>query len=206
MKTDNTIEAKKTLIAIQYNSIIHKAAKTSIKGILTFMLNAVVAFVLLIGNSSFTLLTYGQGVDSAKIVSFEESTENTDKKEVKISIPTRNMIRRADIEINRNMNEWIKMINLFRIPRFDPFNADKQINNNFLESFYLNFNVSDADEDRLHTLFQSENIKFGGMKPFLESDFIIDNIFKSASYINHNNAIIVEADLIITSTFHAENP
>ena len=184
MEIDNTIGIQKTMFVIKFNSFLQKSSVRSTKGIITFILNAAVALVLLIGNSSFTLLTYGQGVDSAKILSFDDSKEFNDKKEVKISIPTPKMIRRADIEMNRNMNEWIKMINLFKISQFDPFYGDKQINNNFFKTFYLCFNVSDSDENRLHMFFKAENIKIVGMKSFLESDIIIDNSFKCSYYIN----------------------
>ena len=206
MEIDNTIGIKKTIFVFTSNSFLQKTSERSTTGIITFILNAAVALVLLIGNSSFTLLTYGQGVDSAKILSFDDSKEFNDKKEVKISIPTPKMIRRADIEMNRNMNEWIKMINLFKISQFDPFYGDKQINNNFFKTFYLCFNVSDSDENRLHMFFKAENIKIVGMKSFLESDIIIDNSFKCSYYINHNSSTLVEADSLINSSFRAENP
>ena len=207
MKKDNTIEITKTLNAFSSSFRSTRSVNHATRGILRFILNATVALTLLIGNSSFTLLTYGQEVDSAKIASTEESLELNDKKGLKISIPTRNMIRRADIEINRNMNEWIKMINNFKISQFDPFEADQQIRNNFLGSFILCLKFANADvEDQLNVLFNSENIRLLETKHFLKSDVSIDNMFKSTLYMNYTTGRLLQSDMIITNVFHTDNP
>ena len=207
MKKNNTTEIREFSKPFNYRFRLHGNIIGATKGLFRIFLNATVALMLLIGNSSFTLLTYSQEIDSAKISLTEESLALNDKQGLKISIPTRNMIRRADIEINKNMNEWIQMINHLKIPQLNPFEGDKQISKNFLASFFLCLTFADADDENvLNILFHAENIRLIDTKPFLGSDSSIDYMFKSALYTNNNFYKIIEADLIITNTFHAENP
>ena len=207
MKKNNTTENREFSKPFNYRFHLHGSISGATKGLFRIFLNATVALMLLIGNSSFTLVTYSQVIDSAKISLTEESLALNDKQGLKISIPTRNMIRRADIEINRNMNEWIRMINHLKIPQLNPFEGDKQISKNFLASFFLCLTFADADDENvLNMLFHAENIRLIDTKPFLGSDSSIDYMFKSAMYTNNNFYKIIEADLIITNTFHAENP
>jgi hypothetical protein len=207
MKKNNTSEIREFSKPFNYRFRLHGSIIGATKGFFRIFLNATVALILLIGNSSFTLLTYSQEIDSAKISLTEESLALNDKQGLKISIPTRNMIRRADIEINRNMNEWIRMINHLKIPQLDPFEGDKQISKNFLASFFLCLTFADPeDEFFLNMLFHAENIRLIDTKPFLGSDSSIDNMFKSALYTNNKSYKLIESDLITTSTFHTENP
>lgn len=172
----------------------------------TWMLNMIVAIMLLIGNSSYTITTKGQSIDSLRPITFSDQPTNDDTKSTTITVPTKKMIRRADSEINRNMNDFIEMINKFRIAHPNYQHSDDDMTKQFLN--YMNLpitlsSIEDCDE-YINLLFRSENLDFKGS--MIQADHDINHHFISSILISsgskYNN---ICADAIMNKNFYVEN-
>jgi hypothetical protein len=85
--------------------------KKTISGLFT----VVTLLTVLVGNSSFISEGIGQTLEKTSIAIIEMLPTGEEITAVKISAPSRSMIRKADREIHLNMNEMIKELNSFHL-------------------------------------------------------------------------------------------
>jgi hypothetical protein len=162
---------------------------------------------VLVGNSSFISEGIGQTLEKTIIAIIEMLPTGEEITAVKISAPSRSMIRKADREIHLNMNEMIKELNSFHLVMNENKTADQEINNQFYEGYTISadWEKFDNGDISLAAQFDAENINMNLNKALLASDYLIFKQFYLSNYSIPNPVLITDADLWITNTFHTEN-
>ena len=177
--------------------------KKTISGLFT----VVTLLTVLVGNSSFISEGIGQTLEKTSIAIIEMLPTGEEITAVKISAPSRSMIRKADREIHLNMNEMIKELNSFHLVMNENKTADQEINNQFYEGYTISadWEKFDNGDISLAAQFDAENINMNLNKALLASDYLIFKQFYLSNYSIPNPVLITDADLWITNTFHTEN-
>lgn len=177
--------------------------KKTISGLFT----VVTLLTVLVGNSSFISEGIGQTLEKTSIAIIEMLPTGEEITAVKISAPSRSMIRKADREIHLNMNEMIKELNSFHLVMNENKTADQEINNQFYEGYTISaeWGKFDNGDISLAAQFDAENINMNLNKALLASDYLIFKQFYLSNYSIPNPVLITDADLWITNTFHTEN-
>jgi len=177
--------------------------KKAISGLFT----AVTLFTILAGISSFISKGIGQTLEKTRLAMIEMLPIGEEITAVKISTPSRSMIRKADREIHLNMNEMIKELNSFHISINDTHSADQKINDQFNHEYMLNpdWERFENGDIQLTAQFEAENIDFHLGKYLPTADNHIFNQFHLNNYSISNPTIITDADVLITNNFYNEN-
>ena len=177
--------------------------KKAISGLFT----AVTLFTILAGNSSFISKGIGQTLEKTRLAMIEMLPIGEEITAVKISTPSRSMIRKADSEIHLNMNEMIKELNSFHIALNKPNSADQEINDQFYEESRKSADLErfENGDIQLTAQFEAENIDFHLGKYLPTADNHIFNQFHLNNYSISNPIIITDADVLITNNFKNEN-
>lgn len=107
----------------------------------------------------------------------------TDNKPMaKISLPSKNMIKRADNEMHRNMKSDLAAYKLFYYSENEITDADKTITNEFFKSFHLSIGSDLKKSDILmDDSFKAENINSKLFFNFQE----IDNQMNKSFYLSN---------------------
>ncbi|MDX2048491.1 MAG: hypothetical protein SFU87_17015 [Chitinophagaceae bacterium] len=162
--------------------------------------------VLLAGLAMSTLTVTGKSDDTSSLVKKDE------KNAAAISLPSVKMIRKADNEVIRNMNESMKVQKLY-MPVSDMINADSEINMNFSDEnkniIKMNNSsvVNKADED-MNTLFVKENTRINIPVFTTNADDEINSSFKSETSLNIaviNKSLLIKADDDMVKNFKSDN-
>lgn len=126
---------------------------------------------------------------------------------VKISTPSPSMIRKADREINLNMNAMIKALNSFHIRYIESIAADQDINIQFNQGYMIKPTSERAENSDMDLTYQfdAENIDMNLKKQSSNADDLIFKKFYLNDYSMANPTKITDADILITNTFYAEN-
>jgi hypothetical protein len=100
----------------------------------------------------------------------------------KISLPSKNMIKRADNEMHRNMKSDLAAYKLFNHIEIEITDADKTITNEFFKSFHLSIGSDLKKSDLLmDDAFKAENINSKLFLNFQE----IDNQMNKNFYLSN---------------------
>ena len=177
--------------------------------VFSYLLNTSIAFMLIIGNSSYTINIKGQSIDSLKPVFTSLEPHVNGSKSIQISIPSKIMIRRADAEIGRNIKEYFELPRTIRIANTNYSNGDNEISLNFTNSHYLQLKLSSLNDNDLivDLSFKAENIEFGKKKKLNQADIEIHQDFLCLFLISTGNQInYLLADTEINKLFYTENP
>lgn len=191
----------KLTIAKWHKNNIH--SKKSISGLFTTLC----LLAILAANSAFISEGIGQTLEITKRVLLEALPIGEEITAVKISTPSRSMIRAADREIHLNMNTMIKELNSLHISIVDPNTADHDINEQFIQENMSNTGwekIENADMT-LTKQFEAENINMNLDDKFLYADKQMVNQFYLNNYNISNPSCITVADEWITDIFYAEN-
>lgn len=177
------------------------------KKAISSLFTAVTLFTFLAGNSSFISEGIGQTLEKTRLAMIEMLPIGEEIAAVKISTPSRSMIRKADREIQMNMNQMIKELNSFQIAINETNSGDMEINGQFNHEYTIspdweNFENGDIS---LTTQFQAENINLQLSKYLLHADNLIFKQFYLNNYSITNPSLITDADTLINDSFHAEN-
>lgn len=177
--------------------------KKAISGLFT----AVTLFTILAGNSSFISEGIGQTLEKTRLSMIEFLPIGEEITAVKISTPSRSMIRKADREINLNMNQMIKELNSFQILMNETNSADQEINDQFNNGYMIStgWEKFENGDISLTAQFEAENINLHLSKYLLNADNQIFNQFYLNNYSRTNPTIISDADVLITDNFYSEN-
>lgn len=173
----------------------------------SFVMNAIVAAILVMGNSSYTFITKGQSIDSLRPnVGFNETT-NDNIKSPTISIPSKKMIRHADNEINRSMKDHIKMINSLRIADFESRDGDNSVTKQFFDSFLISIiNSNHVIDEYIERSFNAENILFESNEAIKKADNEMNQGFNTEFRLNPiKGSILSIADNTMNMNFHDEH-
>jgi hypothetical protein len=177
--------------------------KKAISGLFT----AVTLLTVLIGNSSFVSEGIGQTLEKTSMAIIEMLPIGEEITAVKISAPSRSMIRKADREIHLNMNEMIKELNSFHLVMNENKTADQEMSNQFYDEYKISadWEKFDNGDISLAAQFDAENINMNLSKSLLLSDNQIFRQFYLSDYSIPNPVLITDADVRISEAFHAEN-
>lgn len=177
--------------------------KKAISGLFT----TVTLFTILAGNSSFISEGIGQTLEKTRLAMIEMLPIGEEIRAVKISTPSHSMIRKADREIQINMNQMIKEMNAFQIATMPAQTADAAINDQFNKgnSISLDWEGFVNGDISLSAKFEAENINMNIEKNMQISDNQILKQFYLNDYTIQNPAIITGADILITEKFQVEN-
>ncbi len=124
-------------------------------------------------------------------------------KAVKLSLPSSELVKKADIEAHRNL---VKSLTESKMKQFSAMFAtsDNEINRSFRNETTISLPVAREDADiTVTTLFQAENIKFDVQ--VANSDTDIRDIFQAENQGIIMNVSSANADDQITTNFLAEN-
>lgn len=186
-----------------------KAAKNNIKSkkAISGLFTAVTFFAILAGNSSFIAEVIGQTLEETKRTMLEALPIGEEITAVKISTPSPSMIRKADREINLNMNAMIKALNSFHIRYIENIAADQDINIQFNQGYMIKPTSERAENSDMDLTYQfdAENIDMNLKKQSSNADDLIFKKFYLNDYSMANPTKITDADILITNTFYAEN-
>jgi len=177
--------------------------KKAISGLFT----AVTLLTVLIGNSSFISEGIGQTLEKTSIAIIKMLPIGEEITAVKISAPSRSMIRKADREIHLNMNEMIKELNSFQLVMSENKTTDQEMNNQFYDEYRISADWEKFDnaDVSLAAQFDAENINMNLNKSLLTSDNLIFRQFYLSDYSIPNPVLITDADVRITEAFYTEN-
>lgn len=185
------------------------AAKNSIKSkkAISGLFSALTLFAILAGNSSFIAEGIGQTLEETKRAMLEALPIGEEITAVKISTPSRNMIRKADREIHLNMNAMIAALNSFQIAYTENIAADQEINTQFKQQYMFNLSLESIEKSdmSLSYQFEAENINMNLQTKMLKADNQIIKQFYLNNYSMNNPSEITAADKLITDTFYSEN-
>ncbi len=177
------------------------------KKVISGFFTAATLFTILAGNSSFIANGLGQRLQKTRQAMIEMIPIGEEIIAVKISTPSRSMIRKADREIHLNMNQMIKELNSFQISIHEANSADKEINDQFNNSYMISPDLegSKNGDFSLTAQFDAENITLDIKNYMHIADNQIVNQFYLNNYSTFNPNIITDADALITETFCSEN-
>lgn len=177
------------------------------KKVISGYFTAVTLFTILAGNSSFIANGLGQRLEKTRQAIIEMLPIGEEITAVKISTPSRSMIRKADREIHLNMNQMIKELNSFHISIHETNSADKEINDQFNNSYMISPDLegSKNGDFSLTAQFDAENISIELMKYMHDADNHMAKQFYLNNYSTFNPTIITDADDLMTETFYNEN-
>jgi hypothetical protein len=153
-----------------------------------------------------TLTVAAKSDDTSSLVKKDEKNVSA------ISLPSVNMLRKADSEVIRNMNESMKVQKLY-MPASYIVNADSEINGNFSDDnkniIKMNSSavVNKADED-MNTLFVTENTRINVPVFTTNADDEINSSFKSETSLNMaviSKSLLVKADDDMVKNFISDN-
>lgn len=185
------------------------AAKNNIKSkkAISGLFSALTLFAILAGNSSFIAEGIGQTLEETKRAMLEALPIGEEITAVKISTPSRNMIRKADREIHLNMNAMIAALNSFQIAYTENIAADQEINTQFKQQYMFNLSLESIEKSdmSLSYQFEAENINMNLQTKMLKADNQIIKQFYLNNYSMNNPSEITAADKLITDTFYSEN-
>lgn len=100
----------------------------------------------------------------------------------KISLPSKNMIKRADNEMHRNMKSDLAAYRLFNNIEIEITDADKTITNEFYKSFQLSIGTDLMKSDLIIDYsFKAENINSKLFLNFQKIDNQVNNSFYSSN-------------------------
>jgi hypothetical protein len=162
--------------------------------------------VLLAGFAMSTLTAAGKSDDTSSLVKKDE------KNATAISLPSVKMIRKADSEVIRNMNESMKIEKLY-MPVSYIVNADSEINANFSDEnkniIKMNSSVvvNKADED-MNTLFLRETTRITVPVVTANADDEMNIFFKNETSLSMNvisRYLLVKADDDMVKNFKSDN-
>jgi hypothetical protein len=199
----------KTIIKRMMKLTTAKTPKNNIncRKAISGLFTAVTLMTILAGNSSFIAEGIGQTLDKTRLAMIEMLPIGEEITAVKISTPSRNMIRKADREIHLNMNEMIKELNSIHIALHETNTADRVINDQFSEGYRINPDWEEFENSdmALTVQFEAENINMNFSNNSLKSDNQIFKQFYLNNYSIINPIDITAADVLMTETFHVEN-
>lgn len=177
--------------------------KNAISGLFT----AVTLMAILAGNSSFIAEGIGQTWEVSKRTLIEALPIGEEITTVKISTPSRSMIRKADREINLNMNAMIKALNSFQIAYTENLAADHEMNTQFNQQYMMNAALERIEKSDINLTYQfeAENINMNLRTQLLNADNHIIKQFYLNYYSTINPSEITAADVLITDRFNIEN-
>lgn len=200
MKTIINTMMKSTKVKTPKNNI---CCKKAISGLFT----AVTLFAILAGNSSFIAEGIGQTLEESKQVMVQALPIGEEITAVKISTPSRSMIRKADREIHLNMNAMIKELNSFHIVFSETIAADQDINHLFNQEYMIRSAMEKAEDSDISLTyrFEAENINMNMFISILSADNLIFKQFYLNNYSSNNPMTITPADELISEIFYAEN-
>lgn len=172
------------------------------------ILNVLAAIILIIGNSSYTIISKGQSIDSLRPTVLHEQSVNDNIKLPTISMPTKKMIRKADNEISRNMMDLINLINNIQIVGLDSRYADQEIRNQFFEPLFIILKPRiDFIDQAIGNRFNAENIQFTDHNAIIRADEDMNQDFiTSINLFPIDIDTISEADDDMNMNFLRENP
>ena len=183
-------------------------AKNNIKSnkAISGLFSALTLFAILAGNSSFIAEGIGQTLEETRRSMLEALPTGEEITAVKISTPSRNMIRKADREIHLNMNTMIAALNSFQIGYTENFAADQDINSQFNQGYMIfpALERSEKSDIVMNYQFDAENIDMNLDRKFLNADNLIFRQFYLNDYSMNNPAEITASDILITDIFNAE--
>jgi len=171
------------------------------------IIHAAVAMIVLIGNSSFTSISIGQGLENSKLEMQALRSVGDEISKVKITRPSKDMIKMADREMHMNMNSLIREMNSFRIASFTNSQTDDLVNDQFYAQFIIAHDISlfSVNDQLINDLFYAENINLMNEINLLNADYQIFKDFYLNGYLNTNTSLLTEADNTICSCFYTEN-
>lgn len=186
-----------------------KAVKNNIKSkkAISGLFTVLTLFAILAGNSSFIAEGIGQTLEETRRAMLQALPIGEEITNIKISTPSRSMIRQADREMHLNMNAMIKALNSFHIGYIENIAADQEINTQFNQQYMINpalerFENSDIS---LTHQFEAENINMNLHTKLLKADNHIFKQFYLNDYRMINPSEITAADILITDTFYTDN-
>lgn len=186
-----------------------KAVKNNIKGkkAISGLFTVLTLFAILAGNSSFIAEGIGQTLEETRRAMLQALPIGEEITNIKISTPSRSLIRKADREMHLNMNAMIKALNSFHIGYTENIAADQEINTQFNQQYMINpalerFENSDIS---LTHQFEAENINMNLQAKLLKADNQIFKQFYLNDYRMNNPSEITAADILITDTFYTDN-
>lgn len=186
-----------------------KAVKNNIKSkkAISGLFTVLTLFAILAGNSSFIAEGIGQTLEETRRAMLQALPIGEEITNIKISTPSRSLIRKADREMHLNMNAMIKALNSFHIGYTENIAADQEINTQFNQQYMINpalerFENSDIS---LTHQFEAENINMNLQAKLLKADNQIFKQFYLNDYRMNNPSEITAADILITDTFYTDN-
>ena len=167
----------------------------------------VTLFAIVAGNSSFIAEGIGQTLEETRRAMLQALPTGEEITAIKISTPSRSMLRKADREITLNMNAMIKELNSFHITYIENIAADLDINTQFSQGYMISPTLESFENSDivLTCQFDAENIEMDLKKQFLHADNLIFRRFYLNGYSMINLIEITDADAFMTEKFHAEN-
>ncbi len=149
------------------------------KQFLSNILNFVLLTAVLISSSSFSVVTEG---DSLKNPEVSQSIPSDELLDIRITTPSVQMIKKADLEIHKSMAEYIQKLKSFKVTGFGAERADLELNVQFeLENklkLINNSYLSDYDMNNwfyLNLYFNQLSSNFQQTDTLLHSRFEFDN-------------------------------
>lgn len=130
-------------------------------------IHLLITLILLCGTSSFSL----ERGDSLKFSNDDKITV------VKISMPSRQMLRKGDLEMHRNMYVAVKNFGRIAFTKSTFKMADETINANFYSNYMLQVPVSDAADHEINAWFHATQMYPVHTSSLLEADVDINNSF-----------------------------
>lgn len=199
----------KTAIARMVKFKITIGAKNNSKPNNAFstLVHAATALILLIGNSSFTSTSNGQGMDHGKLENKMILSLGDEISKVKIATPSKHIIKMGDIEMHKNMNNLIKEMNSFRIGPFTNQSADDMVSDQFYAQFSIACDVNGypLNDQMVSDRFYAEHINMMIEVNLLSADYQMFINFYFNEYINVDPALATEGDKMISDCFYREN-
>jgi hypothetical protein len=186
-----------------------KAAKNNIKSkkAISGLFTVLTLFAILAGNSSFIAEGIGQTLEETRRAMLQALPIEEEITNIKISTPSRSMIRQADREMHLNMNAMIKALNSFHIGYTENIAADQEINTQFNQLYMINpaLEIFENSDISLTHQFEAENINMNLQAKLLKADNHIFKQFYLNDYRMSNPSEITAGDILITDTFHTDN-
>ena len=147
------------------------------KKILSNILHSTLLVALMVSFSSFGITPNG---DSLKNPETSKSIPSDEILGVRISTPSAQMIKRADMEMHKSMSEYILKLKSFKVKGFDAQRSDLSINQLFNEENKLNMNINSYLSDNEINNWFYLNIYFNQVYTnFYKSDLSIQHQFET---------------------------
>ncbi len=123
-------------------------------------------------------------------------------KAVKLTLPSRELVRKADTEAHRNL---VRSLSENKVKKYSAMfaSSDEAINSSFKNETMVSYVADRNTDETVNNLFQAENIDMSSS--VVNSDTDIMDVFQAENDGIKMNTQAVAADDQITSNFMAEN-